>query len=102
MIRSFRDRETERVWDGQRSRRLPPDIQDAALRKLRLMNQARRIDDLRIPPGNRLEALIGGRRGQHSVRINQQWRICFEWPSGAEPLAIAKAVRGGAKQVARV
>jgi proteic killer suppression protein len=82
MIRSFRDRETERIWSGERSRRSPPEIQDAALRKLRIMNQARRLDDLRVPPGNRLEALSGDRRGQHSVRINQQWRICFRWSDG--------------------
>ena len=82
MIRSFRDRETERAWGGERSRRLPPDIQDAGLRKLRLMNQARRLDDLRIPPGNRLEALGGDRRGQHSIRINQLWRIRFRWNDG--------------------
>jgi proteic killer suppression protein len=82
VIGSFRDRETERIWNGERSRRLPPEIQDAALRKLRLLDQARRPDDLRIPPGNRLEALGGNRRGQHSVRINQQWRICFHWNDG--------------------
>lgn len=82
MIRSFADRETERVWRGQRSRRLPPDIQDTALRKLRLVNAARRLEDLRIPPGNRLEALSGNRRGQHSIRINSQWRICFRWNDG--------------------
>lgn len=82
MIRSFRDRETERIWNGQRSRRLPGEIQDAALRKLRLLSGARRLEDLRIPPGNRLEALSGDRRGQHSIRINQQWRICFRWNDG--------------------
>lgn len=82
MIRSFADRETERIWSGERSRRLPPDIQGPALRKLRLINAARRIDDLRIPPGNRLEALSGNRRGQHSIRINSQWRICFRWKDG--------------------
>ena len=82
MIRSFRDRETERVWSGERSRRLPGEMQDAALRKLRLVNAAGRLDDLRIPPGNRLEALSGDRRGQHSIRINQQWRICFVWRDG--------------------
>lgn len=82
MIRSFRDRETERVWSGERSRRLPGDMQPAALRKLRLLNRARRLDDLRVPPGNRLEALTGDRRGQHSIRINQQWRICFRWSDG--------------------
>ena len=72
MIVSFRDRETETVWGGRRSRRLPPEIQDAALRKLRLVNNARRIEDLRVPPGNRLEALRGLRAGQHSIRINDQ------------------------------
>lgn len=82
MIRSFADRETERIWAGERSRRLPPDIQDTALRKLRLIQAARRLDDLRIPPGNRLEALSGNRRGQHSIRINGQWRICFRWNDG--------------------
>ena len=82
MIRSFADRETERIWSGERSRRLPPDIQDTALRKLRLISAARRLEDLRIPPGNRLEALSGNRRGQHSIRINGQWRICFRWKDG--------------------
>jgi toxin HigB-1 len=79
MIVSFRDGETAGVWAGRRSRRLPGDIQDAALRKLRLLNNAKRVDDLRVPPGNRLEALKGNRKGQHSIRINDQWRICFIW-----------------------
>ena len=82
MIRSFRGRETRSVWNGERSRRLPADIQVAALRKLRLINAAQRLDDLRAPPGNRLEALAGDRAGQHSIRINQQWRICFRWIDG--------------------
>jgi proteic killer suppression protein len=82
MIVSLRDVETATIWDGRRSRRLPPDIQVAALRKLRLLNNARRIDDLHIPPGNRLEALKGARAGQHSIRINNQWRICFIWREG--------------------
>lgn len=82
MIRSFRNRETEKVWSGRRSRRLPADIQDGALRKLRMLAAAGRLDDLRVPPGNRLEALAGDRKGQHSVRINQQWRICFRWTEG--------------------
>lgn len=82
MIRSFRDRETEKIWDGERSRRLPGDIQDAALRKLAALDAAERVDDLRLPPGNRLEVLSGNRRGQHSIRINQQWRICFRWTDG--------------------
>ncbi len=82
MIVSFRDAETGLIWEGRRSRRLPPDIQATALRKLRLLNNARRIDDLAVPPGNRLEALRGARRGQHSIRINEQWRICFIWKDG--------------------
>lgn len=82
MIRSFRDRETEKVWDGERSRRLPGEIQDVALRKLAALDAAERLDDLRLPPGNRLEALKDGRKGQHSVRINQQWRVCFRWTDG--------------------
>ncbi len=82
VIRSFRDRETATIWSGRRSRRLPGEIQEAALRKLRLVSAASRLDDLRIPPGNRLEALSGERRGQHSIRINQPWRICFRWKDG--------------------
>jgi toxin HigB-1 len=79
MIVDFRDAETSTVWEGRRSRRLPPDIQASALRKLRIINNAKRLDDLRVPPGNRLEALRGERQGQHSIRINDQWRICFVW-----------------------
>ena len=82
MIVSFRDPETATIWDGRRSRRLPSDIQIVALRKLRLINNARTLDDLRVPPGNRLEALAADRRGQHSIRINNQWRICFVWRDG--------------------
>ncbi len=82
MIRSFADAETALVWSGRRSRRLPPDIQATALRKLRLLNQARIVDDLRAPPGNRLEALKGPRQGQYSIRVNDQWRICFVWREG--------------------
>jgi toxin HigB-1 len=82
MIRSFADAETGRVWEGRRSRKLPTDIQDAALRKLRMLNQARRLEDLAVPPGNRLEALRGDRAGQHSIRINRQWRVCFRWDDG--------------------
>jgi proteic killer suppression protein len=82
MIVSFRDPEAASIWDGQRSRRLPPDIQVVALRKLRLINNARTLNDLRVPPGNRLEALANDRRGQHSIRINDQWRICFDWRDG--------------------
>ena len=82
MIRSFRDREPKKVWSGERSRRLPGDIQDVALRKLRQLNRSVRLEDLRVPPGNGLEALTKDRRGQHSIRINQQWRICFRWIEG--------------------
>ena len=82
MIASIRDKETATIWVGQRSRRLPSDIQAVALRKLRLLNNAQRLEDLRIPPANRLEALKGDRSGQHSIRINDQWRICFIWREG--------------------
>ena len=82
MIVSFRDGETQRIWWGLRSRRLPFDIQSVALRKLRLLNAARRLDDLRVPPGNRLEPLKRDRAGQWSIRINDQWRICFQWAQG--------------------
>jgi proteic killer suppression protein len=79
MIQSFADSEAELIWSGRRSRKLPADIQNVALRKLRLLNQARVLGDLRVPPGNRLEPLRADRQGQHSIRINDQWRICFVW-----------------------
>jgi proteic killer suppression protein len=82
VISSFRDPETAKIWQGQRSRRLPQGIQQAARRKLRMLNNARALDDLRIPPANRLESLRGDRAGQHSIRINDQWRICFTWSEG--------------------
>ncbi len=82
MILNFADKETESVWSGERSRRLPASIQDIARRKLRMLNNAQTLEDLRIPPANRLEALKGGRKGQHSIRINDQWRICFKWKNG--------------------
>lgn len=82
MIRSFRCHETEKVWNGEASRKFPSDIQDRALRKLRQLDAAGTPDDLRNPPGNRLEALKGGRKGQMSLRINDQWRICFVWANG--------------------
>ena len=82
MIQSFADEETALIWSGRRSRRLPFDMQAAALRKLRLLNQARALSDLRVPPGNRLEGLKGERAGQYSIRINDQWRICFMWREG--------------------
>lgn len=82
MIRGFRSRETEIVWSGHRSRSLPPDIQPVALRKLMMLHRARTLQDLRIPPANRLEQLKGRRAGTWSIRINRQWRICFRWTDG--------------------
>jgi toxin HigB-1 len=79
VIKSFKDAETEKVFARQLSRRLPRDIQQVALRKLRMINNAVSLNDLRIPPANRLEKLRGDRAGQLSIRINDQWRICFEW-----------------------
>ncbi len=89
MIISFASAETELIWSGRRSRKLPGDIQPVALRKLRMLNQARVLADLRIPPANRLEALRGTRAGQHSIRVNDQWRICFVWSeTGASDVEI--------------
>ena len=82
MIRSFADKETERIWNGDLSRRIPNQIQALARRKLRMLNAAQRLDDLRIPPANRLEGMKGQRAGQYSIRINDQWRICFLWNEG--------------------
>ena len=82
MIKSFRSKETERIFARQRSTKLPSDIQPVALRKLRMLNNADALDDLRIPPANHLEKLYGDRVGQHSIRINDRWRICFEWQEG--------------------
>lgn len=79
MIRSFACRETEKVWHQRVSRRLPKEIQQIALRKLFMLDKAQDLHDLRCLPANRLEALKGGRKGQHSIRINDQWRICFRW-----------------------
>ncbi len=79
VIESFRCRETERLFERERSRRIPPSLVRVALRKLRYLHRAESLEDLRVPPGNRLEALRGNRKGQHSIRINQQWRICFRW-----------------------
>lgn len=79
VLRSFADRETERVWQRSRSRALDPNVQRVALRKLAILDAAETLEDLRVPPGNRLEKLHGDRAGQYSVRINQQWRICFRW-----------------------
>jgi len=82
VIKSFRDAETERVFNRQFSRRLPNDIQAVALRKLRMLANAHAVVDLRSPPGNRLERLGGERAGQYSIRVNDQWRICFRWSEG--------------------
>ena len=79
MIESFKCKETAKIFARLFSRKLPTDIQQVAFRKLRMLNRSAGINDLRIPPANRLEALSGKRKGQHSIRINQQWRICFEW-----------------------
>lgn len=82
MIVTFADKETEHIWNGLRSRKLPPDIQVRALDRLRMLNRAKTIDDLRNPPGNRLHALDHDRAGRHSISINKQWRICFVWKDG--------------------
>jgi toxin HigB-1 len=89
MILSFADKDSERVWQRMHVRRLGPDLQRAANRKLLLLDAAETINDLRIPPGNRLELLQGDRNGQHSIRINDQWRICFVWtPAGPADVEI--------------
>lgn len=82
MIRSFRDRDTERLFARQTASRLPPTIQRVAQRKLAVLDAASQLADLRVPPGNHLEQLTGDRVGQHSIRINNQWRICFRWHDG--------------------
>lgn len=82
MIVSFGCAETERIFHGERSRRFPPDNQNTARRKLEYLHRARVLNDLRMPPGNRLEALKGNRKGQRSIRVNDQGRICFEWRDG--------------------
>ena len=79
MIRAFKDKETEKVFNGQFSRRLPNDVQRIAERKLIMLHRSATLNDLRVPPSNRLEMLQGQRAGQYSIRINDQWRICFEW-----------------------
>ncbi|MCZ6561484.1 MAG: type II toxin-antitoxin system RelE/ParE family toxin [Deltaproteobacteria bacterium] len=79
MIKSFKSRETERIFQGRFSRRLPRNIHRIAARKLEMLSAASQLDSLRIPPSNRLEKLKGDRAGQHSIRINDQWRICFVW-----------------------
>jgi toxin HigB-1 len=88
MIESFACAETEQVFLGRVSRRLPPDIQRTARRKLLQLDAATQLQDLRVPPANRLERLKGGRVARHSIRINDQWRICFRWESGAHEVEI--------------
>jgi toxin HigB-1 len=82
MIESFADEETEKIYHGIVSRKLPRDIQSVARRKLLYLDEAEDLFDLRSPPGNRLEQLLGNRAGQYSIRINDQWRICFTWEAG--------------------
>lgn len=83
MIATFADRETEKVFNRSFSRRLPPDVQRVALRRLVYLHNAKELNDLLVPPSNRLEKLSGDRQGQYSIRINSQWRICFAWNEGA-------------------
>ena len=82
MIKSFRDKEARRIWQGEVSAKLPRSIQQLARRKLRMLNSAQSLQDLRVPPANRLEALKGDRLGEYSIRINRQWRLCFRWADG--------------------
>jgi proteic killer suppression protein len=82
VIQSFRCKETKQIWESKGSRRLPTNIQRTALRKLLQLQSAETLEDMRVPPANRLEALKGNRVGQHSIRINDQWRICFVWKEG--------------------
>ncbi len=82
MIKTFADRDTERLFERQRVKRFGPDVQRVGLRKLRMLDAAGALEDLRVPPANRLEKLKGDRAGQHSIRINRQWRICFIWRDG--------------------
>lgn len=89
VLRSFAGKETERIWKREHSKLFGPELQRAARRRLLLLDAAESLNDLRIPPGNRLEKLKGNRKGQHSIRINQQWRICFRWTDpGAEDVEI--------------
>lgn len=82
MIKSFKDKETEKVYSREGSNKLPRDIQQVALRKLRMLNNVKSLNDLRVPPANRLEKMKGNREGQLSIRINDQWRVCFKWQKG--------------------
>lgn len=82
MIKSFRDPDTQELWEAGKSRRIPPSIRTAALKKLLILNWATELKDLAVPAGNRLEALHADRRGQHSIRINDRYRLCFAWSNG--------------------
>jgi toxin HigB-1 len=82
VIQSFRDKETEKLWRSGKSQRIPADLRRRAFYKLAILNAAVRLDNLKVPPGNQLEALLGDRAGQHSIRINDQYRVCFVWRNG--------------------
>jgi toxin HigB-1 len=82
MIASFRDKETERLWLSGRNRHLPADLQRRAFKKLAILNAVVNIENLKVPPGNQLEVLRGNRAGQHSIRVNDQYRVCFVWRDG--------------------
>lgn len=82
MIKSFADKETRKLFEGGKSKAVPPDVRERAESKLAILDAATDLEDLRVPPGNRLEALKGDRAGQHSIRINRQYRVCFVWEDG--------------------
>lgn len=82
MIVSFADKETQRIFNRERSSKLPPDVQHRARRKLEVLNAAPTLEVLKLPPSNHLESLKGDRKGQHSIRVNEKWRICFVWADG--------------------
>jgi proteic killer suppression protein len=82
VIKTFNCKETEKIFNRNFSKKFPQNIQRVALRKLRMLNRAEILNDLKVPPANRLEALRGNRKGQYSIRINDQWRICFKWKDG--------------------
>ena len=82
MLKGFADKETEKLWQRERSRTVPTQLHRAALRKLTQLDASGRLDDLRVPPGNRLERLSGNRKGQYSIRINDRYRVCFRWENG--------------------
>ncbi len=82
MIKGFADKETRKLFEGGKSKAVPPDVRERAESKLVILDAAKDLEDLRVPPGNRLEALKGDRAGQHSIRINKQYRVCFVWEDG--------------------